>query len=412
MKRIAFLAAVMVCLWGVAWAGNVLWPLNLDGAPTTFMTPHGVVVSNSKQGAKSLTDLGTSHKIFHGNASGDPTWGPVNLSSEVTGSLVGATSDIYTSTGSASTSHGSAGGLTVDGVDCRYRTVLWTTAGSQIWEAGTDNTCQTSTKTGNNWEICSFTNGGVFIDCPLKIARATGIVDFADGATIGGSNVLKASDIGSTVQGIDPALTALSTIVNGVLSGIITTPSTHTVGLLSYGPCLQYTAVGAGELDLTCTTLAGFGITDATVASGKLGLVDLPLLTQFDKVDATLASVTGLSIPVVAGGKYHFRGMLLITADATGGLRTRMGGTLTISSVEYILTLTCLSTGAAISTSDETDFTTVVLYSAGCTNIRAVYEGDVQVSGNGTLTPRIAQNSASGTTSVRVNSQMTYTKQN
>lgn len=90
MKRIAAIAALLACVCASAWAANVLYPINLDGAPTTFMTPHGLVVSASKQGAKSLTDLGTTSKVLHGNASGDPSWGYVDLATETTGTLPSA----------------------------------------------------------------------------------------------------------------------------------------------------------------------------------------------------------------------------------------------------------------------------------------------------------------------------------
>lgn len=599
MKRIAAIAAVLACVCASAWAANVLYPINLDGAPTTFMTPHGLVVSASKQGAKSLTDLGTTSKVLCGNASGDPTWCQADLTTQVngilpvanggtgastasgartnlgalasaspsfTGSMTGGSGSTITlpsggffSQGNNSTSHGSAGGFNVDGADSKYRTMTWSTAGSEVWDIGTDNTAQSSTRTGNNFEICEYNNSATFLDCPLKISRATGIVEFVDGLTQSGNAVIDVSSVGTsghkfgyldgnnTVSGTNTfsganTFTASNTFTSSLIStadwylNSRLTPTSITSTQNNYSPAgcgtvavLRVSATAAGyeitglncgntaghilyiqnsgsyyividelsgassaanqfelgtvanmklqpgqtmqfwydgannywlrvggsqisypdvaghiggilegncaslsqyvqgydyngnpicnqvlfsQLGSTPTTVSGYGITDATIAAGTLGYVDLPVLTQFDKTNTTIVSVTGIGITAAASGIYHFRGTLFVTDDATGGLKIRMGGSLTVTSIEYIVTLTCLSTGATISTTDLTDITTVVTYSAGCTNVRVTIEGVVQANASGTFVPQFAQLSSSGTSSVRVNSQMSYTKQN
>jgi len=51
------------------------------------LTDHAVVVGNASDDLQVLSSLGTATTLLHGNASGDPTWGAVDLAADVTGSL-------------------------------------------------------------------------------------------------------------------------------------------------------------------------------------------------------------------------------------------------------------------------------------------------------------------------------------
>src|SRR5262245_18686776 len=51
------------------------------------LTEHAVVVGNGADDIAVLPSLGTATEVLHGNATGDPTWGAVNLAVDVIGSL-------------------------------------------------------------------------------------------------------------------------------------------------------------------------------------------------------------------------------------------------------------------------------------------------------------------------------------
>jgi hypothetical protein len=59
--------------------------------PTVFtlgpFTVNGIAVANATDDLTTLSDLGTTTKVLHGNASGVPTWAAVSLSADVTGNL-------------------------------------------------------------------------------------------------------------------------------------------------------------------------------------------------------------------------------------------------------------------------------------------------------------------------------------
>ena len=59
--------------------------------PTVFtlgpFTINGIAVANATDDLTTLSDLGTTTKVLHGNASGTPTWGEVDLENDVTGNL-------------------------------------------------------------------------------------------------------------------------------------------------------------------------------------------------------------------------------------------------------------------------------------------------------------------------------------
>jgi hypothetical protein len=169
------------------------------------------------------------------------------------------------------------------------------------------------------------------------------------------------------------------------------------------------------------TTLAGYGITDGLKTTNNLSDVANPITAinnlkhwsitttaQFDKTNTTPATVTGLSFTGASGKTYNFRVVLHITGDATGGIRARMGGSSTATSDIYSVSYTCEGSTTAIAPSRITDWaTTGLVYTAGCTTLRAVLEGSVAVNAGGVIAPQFAEGSASGTSSVLIGSSMT-----
>jgi len=70
-------------------------PINTSGfisCPTCVtsaaaLTANRIMLGNGSQVATTMTSLGTTTQVLHGNASGVPSWGPVSLSSDVSGTL-------------------------------------------------------------------------------------------------------------------------------------------------------------------------------------------------------------------------------------------------------------------------------------------------------------------------------------
>lgn len=125
--------------------------------------------------------------------------------------------------------------------------------------------------------------------------------------------------------------------------------------------------------------------------------------TQFDKTNTTLAGVTGLTATVKAGGKYTFHAVLFVDADAVGGQKYAIGGTATATSIVYNINALCNTTNGYVITSRQTALAGSS-GQAGCTSNYVEINGTIVVNAAGTLTVQFAENSASGTSSVLVNS--------
>jgi hypothetical protein len=78
-------------------AGQVLTKIDTVDFNANWQTPaaftlgpftvNGIAVANATDDLTTLSDLGTTTKVLHGNASGVPTWAAVSLSTDVTGNL-------------------------------------------------------------------------------------------------------------------------------------------------------------------------------------------------------------------------------------------------------------------------------------------------------------------------------------
>lgn len=314
--------------------------------------------------------------------------------------------------GTASSSSRGVPAFNLEGAGGQFKEYAIGFGGGTTWTFGTDNTASSSTRTGENYELCEWTNSSAFIDCPLTIPRATGIPNFPNGATIAGSNVLKATDLGVTVQAFDTALAALVTAIHASSPrGLLGTPGPGTVGVATLGSCLNYSAGGSGTLSLNCTTLAGYGITDGLQAAALQQFVST---AQFDKANGSPALVPGLSITAVGGKTYTFDGLLDVTLDPVGGMRFRMSGSATMTSIAYEASFTCNSGNGTYNNAGRLiDITTnFTLPSVGCTSGQIHYTGAGVVNAGGTFGPEFAQQAVSGTSSVLVNSKSTYSQTN
>lgn len=126
--------------------------------------------------------------------------------------------------------------------------------------------------------------------------------------------------------------------------------------------------------------------------------------TQFDKVNATLANVTGLSVTLIAGRTYKFIASLPVTADAVGGYKVAMAGTVTATTVYYDVVVE--ANGIAPSLTRLAALAGTASGTLG-TTVRVWIEGVITVNAGGTLTVQFAQSAANGTSSVLVGADLT-----
>lgn len=127
--------------------------------------------------------------------------------------------------------------------------------------------------------------------------------------------------------------------------------------------------------------------------------------TQFDKIDATLAAITGLSRALLAGRTYKFKAVLFINANVTGGSKYTIAGIdgLTATNLIFNINLLDNATMAHTITSRQTAFFGSA-GQAGTTAGLCIIEGLITANVAGNLVVGFAQNAASGTSSVLVGS--------
>lgn len=126
--------------------------------------------------------------------------------------------------------------------------------------------------------------------------------------------------------------------------------------------------------------------------------------TQFDKVDAVLANITGLTATVYAGTKYRFICKLWVDADATGGHKYAVAGTADVNSILYQIMSYDNTTKLPVLCSRHTAKGSADGSAGGETAIFTEISGLVDVLHNGTLTIQFAQQAANGTSSILADS--------
>lgn len=233
-------------------------------------------------------------------------------------------------------------------------------------------------------------SAGTLTNC-TGLPISTGVSGLGSGiatflATPSGANLNSAltSQIPVTAGGTNnTAFTAYSVICAGTTS---TGSFQNVSGVGTSGQVL--TSNGASTLP-TWQTAASGGPTFARVSS------------QFDKTNATLAGITGLSWTLSASTTYSFSLVLITTCDVTGGAKIDFnGGTATATAFHA----SGLSNGAAGITAVDSAALSTTYINAGGAWLAHRIDGTITVNAGGTFIPQFAQSSASGTSSVLVGS--------
>ena len=271
----------------------------------------------------------------------------------------------------------------------------------------TNNTSSWSLGSATNaWKDLYVSNGSVYFisgSNTASISFINGAIDFGTSPVI--------IPTGSTVPTASFALTA-STLLGAVTSASYAATSSvlntaTTVGqnliTLTNPSAISYPQINA---DNTVSALS------STQLSNNLGFYTVNLNNDVSITASitTLADVTGLSFPIIAGNKYRFTSYLLVTTSAANtGLRFGLNANVAVSTVNYftqhnsgILTSQFLYYSNAL---DGVSTNTATVAS----NHIAIMEGFLVANNTGTAIVRFSKaNSNAGTLTVKANSFITY----
>ena len=190
------------------------------------------------------------------------------------------------------------------------------------------------------------------------------------------------------------------------------------------GTALYIKETGVGNTGWVAATFGGGGISQQTlndtaaairsaipaIPSGGVTRVLLPANVVNNNGTAnTLADVTGLTFPVVAGTRYSFKVVVVYTSAATTtGSRWTVNGP-AVTDISYRSTYNTTAAAATINTLGAYNLPSACNASSVTTNNRAVIEGEILPSANGSVQVRFASEiSASAITAIGGRSYLEY----
>lgn len=148
----------------------------------------------------------------------------------------------------------------------------------------------------------------------------------------------------------------------------------------------------------------GTGASTRTGAQANLGLLSSRTTAQFDKTNALLANVPGLTLTLLAGLSYTFRAVLQADSQLVDGTQYAIGGTCTASAIIYEI-LIQTDSGGMVSPTRQTALGGASGEAAGAGTAFTTIEGLITVANAGTLTVQFSKASAvTGTSSLLIGS--------
>jgi hypothetical protein len=186
----------------------------------------------------------------------------------------------------------------------------------------------------------------------------------------------------------------------------ITFPTGVTDFSLTGGPSqvVKQTSVGAA---FTVAQLAASDMSNGTIGSGAVVLVNDPINSGF-KVststltktsDTALATIPGLSVALTAGKTYYIQGHLTGSSGAVGGIKLAMvaSGGLTATSISVSAAVYNSSSAGGIGTSVALDS---LMYGGNVIFTDIYIDGAIVVNAGGTINLQAAQTTSDGTPTV------------
>lgn len=79
-----------------------------------------------------------------------------------------------------------SGGLeiTLNPPSVQNRVIAYETSGSVRWKLIANNAAETGANVGSDWSIDRYSDGGAYLDSPIRVTRSSGMVTIADGLTV------------------------------------------------------------------------------------------------------------------------------------------------------------------------------------------------------------------------------------
>ena len=305
-------------------AGNILVqsngqaiPISLGGTGQTTAPGaiNALLPTQVGQAGKVLTTNGTNVS-WSTSASFAPGGSDTQIQYNDSGTFGGnAFLTVNKSTGAVtSTSTIKSVGLFVSDIDGSYRTVSFQTAGSNRWLMQANNTSETGSNTGSDFELVRVADNGVTQNIAFSVARNNGVVDFKATPTINGTPIGSGA---GTVTSIDVSGGTTGLTTSG---GPVTTSGTITLAgtlALANGGTGQTTQSGAANAILPSQTSQsgkylttnGSTVSWATVPAAGVTSVAMTVPSFLSVSGSPITStgtlavtLSGTALPVVNGG--------------------------------------------------------------------------------------------------------------
>lgn len=325
-------------------AGAFVFQGEISGVTTmTATTFVGALTGN----ATTATTLATSRTI----------WGQsFNGSANVSGALSGATTISATSTITG------GGAVVVDAAAGSARDFRFTTSTVARWDLRANNTTESGSDAGSDFQIIARTDAGAFIDSPVTITRAaSGTIAFASGRPITGGTY-NGQTISSAANFTGTLTVATTLTQNGTAASLVQSSTTAT---LAVG-----TGSGAGTSALSVRSASGqlAAVTVGTGASWRWAFLKgtttesgadagSPLqVAAYDDFGSTID--VPITITRVAGGTITLARPVSMSSTLT------ITSTLTQNGATVSLAQSSSSASAVIGTGTGSSFTTLELRAA------------------------------------------------
>lgn len=233
--------------------------------------------------------------------------------------------------------------------------------------------------------------------CPSVAPTTVCIGNNAGDGVTGANNVIIGDSVASTTL-----TTGTNNIIIGTSSAVdAATSSTSNTFKIAGGATAIMSATAINSTPVV--TIPGSLI----VTGGVTGSLSKVSTAQVNRATSTtLTDITGLAVPLVAGGTYIFRAYIPGVSTANGGAKFAIGtsDTLTATSISYSGQN---MNGATTNMTSVTTTLGAAVAAATAVFTHAFIEGTIVVNAAGTLTAQIAQNvSHADTTSAYVNAHL------